>query len=317
MKTSCGIVTSGFRLSLLTSIFVLACSGCVNTPAPQVARTAANAGHANTVAISTPSPIAPQSSPAGTPSPSSTLPVVFSGTAADQSTDIAVPDVVSEVIGQVDSDRTLTDLRKLTGETPVCNNNGCHTIVNRLTGGKELAWARDYVDEQLSRAGFSVEFDDWSGSGYTDQNLIARKTGISLPNEEIYFVAHVDGVKKFWSSRFPAADDNASGVVDLLELARVLSAHSFKRTVVLLFSTGEEQGELGVNSYISQLTPEELASIKYVVDVDMIGYDGNRDEVMELWHGGHPPSLALARLMSDTIKEYQLNLAPRFVVGCG
>jgi Zn-dependent M28 family amino/carboxypeptidase len=85
----------------------------------------------------------------------------------------------------------------------------------------------------------------------------------------------------------------------------------------LLFTTGEEQGTLGVQSYIDQLTPQELGSIKYVVNVDMVGYDGNGDGVMELWHGGHTPSMALTQTMSDTIQAYQLDLSPGFVVGCG
>jgi Zn-dependent M28 family amino/carboxypeptidase len=102
-----------------------------------------------------------------------------------------------------------------------------------------------------------------------------------------------------------------------LELARILSSHTFSRTVVLLFTTGEEQGRLGALSYLNQLSPPELGSIKYAVDVDMVGYDGNRDGVMELWHGGHAPSMAVTEMMSETIRAYQLDLVPEFVVGCG
>ena len=190
------------------------------------------------------------------------------------------------------------------------------TITNRLTGSEGLDWAKDYLYEDLVSLGYSVEIRDWSWSGYADQNLIARKLGVFTPTEEIYFVAHLDGVKES-EERYPAADDNASGVVDGLELARIFSSFSFARTVVLLFSTGEEQGTIGVQRYLDQLSPEELSSIKYVINVDMIGYDGNGDGVMELWHGGHSPSLALAQMMSEIIDAYQLDLDQRFVVGCG
>ena len=74
---------------------------------------------------------------------------------------------------------------------------------------------------------------------------------------------------------------------------------------------------LGVRSYLDQLSPNELASIKYAVNVDMVGYDGNRDEVMQLWHAGHPPSLELTQMMSETIRAYQLDLAPLLIIGCG
>ena len=83
--------------------------------------------------------------------------------------------------------------------------------------------------------------------------------------------------------RFPAADDNASGVVDLLELARVISDYSLSRTVVLFFDTGEEQDGRAASSYLNQLSPQELNAIRDVITIDMVGYDANRDGVMELW----------------------------------
>ena len=234
-----------------------------------------------------------------------------------QTTEISPTQVVWQMLGQVNQDRALSGLRRLTGEEPICAGTECYTITNRLTGSEGLHRATDYISEELISLGYAVEFRNWSRSGRSDRNVIARKPGVYAAAEEIYFVAHVDGVKPSAEERFPAADDDASGVVDTLELARILSSHTFSRTVVLLFTTGEEQGTLGVQSYLDQLSPPELGSIKYAVDVDMVGYDGNRNGVMELWHGGHSPSLALTQMMSETIRAYQLGLAPRFVVGCG
>jgi len=233
-----------------------------------------------------------------------------------QTTLISPTQVVWGMLGQVNQDRALNDLRQLTGESPICTSSGCYTIANRLTGSEGLHWAMDYLYEKLLSLGYSVEFRDWSRSGYADRNLIARKPGMAAPAEEVYVVAHVDGVGD-GGDRYPAADDDASGVVDNLELARVLSSRSFSRTVVLFFSTGEEKGALGVKSYLAQLSPNELSSIKYVVDVDMVGYDANGDGVMQLWHGGEAQSLRLTQLMSETIKAYQLDLAPLLQIGCG
>ena len=235
---------------------------------------------------------------------------------SSQPTVISPTDVVREMLGQVNRERTLNDLRQLTGEEPICVADVCYTIIGRLTGSEGLRWATNYISNALVSLGYSVEVQNWSRSGHADRNVVARKPGVISPTEEVYFVAHVDGVQTS-SERFPAADDNASGVIDNLELARILSNYSFSRTVVLLFSTGEEQGTLGVKSYLAELSPEELSSIKYVINLDMVGYDANHDGVMELWHGGHTPSLALAQIMSETISAYQLDLAPKFIVGCG
>jgi len=221
------------------------------------------------------------------------------------------------MLGQIDRDRALDDLRRLTGEEPICRGADCFTITNRLTGSEGLRRATDYIAAELQSLGYRVEFQDWSRRGRSDRNLIARKPGVRAPGEEVYFVAHVDGVGPNNVDRFPAADDNAGGAVDLLEMARVLSSHQFSRTLVLLFSTGEEQGTLGVRSHLEQLSAPELAAIKVAVNVDVIGYDANDDRVMELWHGGGPKSMVVTQMMSDTIRAYRLDLAPSIAPGCG
>lgn len=225
-------------------------------------------------------------------------------------------DIIWEMLEQVSKDRALRDLSQLTGEQPICTDNGCSTITNRGTGSEGLQWAKNYVYEELVRLGYSVELQDWSRSGYADQNVIARKLGMVSSDEEIYFVAHLDGVTPGGIERSPAADDNATGVVSILELARVLSNRMFNSSVVLLFSTGEEQGALGVRSFVDQLSPEQISAIRYVVDVEMLGYDADRDGVMQFWSGDHPPSLLFAQRLSEIINNYQLDLVPRVVSGC-
>jgi hypothetical protein len=228
----------------------------------------------------------------------------------------APDDFILDIIASVRQDRIVNDLKQLTGETPLCIDSACFTIQNRLTGSEGLRHAKDYVFKELSSLGYSVVRQDWSLEGYSDQNIIARKTGTLYPNEAIYLVAHLDGVKTTADERFPAADDDGSGVVDLLELARVLSSYTFNRTLVLLFSTGEEQGVLGVRSHVSALSASELSAIQYVVSIDMVGYDANRDSAMQLWSGDHVPSLTFAQQLSELIQEYPLDLSPQVITGC-
>ena len=220
-------------------------------------------------------------------------------------------DTIWGMLAEVDRDRAEDDLRRLTGEEPLCISAGCYNVTHRHTGSEELEWAMDYLYENLDPLGYTVRFAEWSN----DRNLIVTKSGVISPTEKIYLVAHVDGEKQS-EEKYPAADDNASSVVNGLELARVFSNYSFSRTIVLFFSTGEEQGARGVREYLEHLPPAELAAIKYVINRDVTGYDANGDEVMELVHGGHPPSIALAQVMSETIDAYQLNLNQRMIAGC-
>jgi acetylornithine deacetylase/succinyl-diaminopimelate desuccinylase-like protein len=229
---------------------------------------------------------------------------------------IPAEDLIWEMIRRVDIERALNDLRQFTGEMPLCIDTECRTITDRETGSEGLSRAKEYVYNQLVNLGYSVAIRDWSREGWTDQNIIASKPGLVSPDEEIYFVAHMDGVLPAGVIRSPAADDNASGTVDLLETARILSRYTFNRTLVLLFSTGEEQGVEGVQSYVDQLSQADISAIKYVVNVDMVGYDSDHDGVMQLWAGDHQPSLMFAQKLRDIILSYQLNLVPRVVTGC-
>jgi hypothetical protein len=228
---------------------------------------------------------------------------------SSQTTEIIPLEIVQEMIGQVDQERILSDLRRLTGVDQICTHAGCYTITDRDTGSVGLQWAKEYFYEELVNLGYTIELQDWSMDGYSDQNLIVRKLGRIKPEEEIYFVAHLDGVPL--SS---AADDNASGAVSLLELARIIKNRYLGYSVVMIFSTGEEHGALGVWSYVNHLTPPELNAIRYAVDIDMIGYDSNDDGAMQLWSGDQP--LDLAQKLSEIIDAYQIGLTARIVPGC-
>jgi hypothetical protein len=302
------------RTTMLTLVFVITALGCIGSPIspPIITAMETSNGIQKTVDIDN-NPVSALSSNTLN---SATIMPLFEPLNHLQVA-AAADDFVWNLLGEVNFERALNDLNLLTGEVPICIDNSCYTINNRLTGSDGLQWGKDYVSAELTRHGYLVEIHDWSLSGYSDQNIVARKTGVLHPEEEIYLVAHLDGAKSIWSDKFPAADDNGSGVVDILEVARVLSKYSFERSVVFLISTGEEQGTLGVLSYLDQLTADEIGAIKYAINIDMVGYDANQDGAMELWYGDHEPSLELVTRMNEIILNYQLGLFPEFVVGCG
>ncbi|MDX6531594.1 MAG: hypothetical protein QOH41_3884 [Blastocatellia bacterium] len=66
------------------------------------------------------------------------------------------------------------------------------------------------------------------------------------------------------------ADDNASGVAGLIELARMLSLQKLKRTVVFIAFSGEEEGLIGSSYYVNHpIVP--LANTVAMINMDMIG----------------------------------------------
>ena len=65
-------------------------------------------------------------------------------------------------------------------------------------------------------------------------------------------------------------EDNGSGSALVLELARVMSAYTFKKTIVFLLTTGEEQGLYGAHAFSQYVIDKEIP-LKAVLNNDVIG----------------------------------------------
>ncbi len=68
----------------------------------------------------------------------------------------------------------------------------------------------------------------------------------------------------------PGANDDASGVAAVLELARVLSAHAFEATIHFAAFSGEEQGLLGSTRFAAEAATAGL-DIEAMITNDIIG----------------------------------------------
>lgn len=68
----------------------------------------------------------------------------------------------------------------------------------------------------------------------------------------------------------PGADDNGSGTVLVMELARVMSRYTFEHTVVFMATTGEEQGLLGAEAFADYCVQENIG-VKAVLNNDVVG----------------------------------------------
>ena len=94
-----------------------------------------------------------------------------------------------------------------------------------------------------------------------------------LKNEYVVFMAHYDhlGVRGD-GEVYNGADDNGSGTVTLMELAKAFGSLKVKpeRSIVFLWVTGEEPGMLGSSWYVAHpLLP--LENIIACINLDMVG----------------------------------------------
>jgi hypothetical protein len=110
---------------------------------------------------------------------------------------------------------------------------------------------------------------------------LVRGEDPALAEEYVVLGAHYDHVGIDGRGRIGAgADDNASGVAGMLEIAEALAAAGPRRSVFCCAFAGEEEGLLGSRAFCSAL-PVPKAQIVAMVNLDMIGR-GGADEVVAI-----------------------------------
>ena len=127
-------------------------------------------------------------------------------------------------------------------------------------------FVREYIRQELAQWG-TVETHEFKVQEQTHQNLILDLRGsqaLDLP--PILIGAHYDAVPGT-----PGADDNATGVAVLLELAATFAAHPLKYPVRLVAFDMEEYGLLGSTAYASKLKAQGQ-KLKLMLSLEMLGY---------------------------------------------
>jgi hypothetical protein len=120
------------------------------------------------------------------------------------------------------------------------------------------------------------------------QNLVGYLPGTDprFADQAIIISAHYDHLGYGWPDEraaaaagalYPGADDNASGIAVLLELARAYaSGPPPPRSLVFLALSGEEAGLLGSAHYVQNPRPVPLGGIRAVVNMDTVGRLGEQ-----------------------------------------
>lgn len=156
-------------------------------------------------------------------------------------------------------------------------------------------YAQQYIREQLAQWG-TVEIDDFSVRGRIHHNFILDLPPLSPPQASggkqekspqasggkqdnrgiekqikkrlppIVIGAHYDTVPGS-----PGADDNATGVAVLLELARDIASGPLKYPVQLVAFDMEEYGYLGSSHHAAKYKQQQ-ESIRLMISLEMLGY---------------------------------------------
>jgi len=112
-----------------------------------------------------------------------------------------------------------------------------------------------------------------NGDRYQFVNVIGKLHGSDsrLAGEYVVISAHYDHLPSKNGAVYPGANDNASGVSLLLELAGHFSNNRPKRSLIFAAFSGEEDGRMGSRDFVAKLSPTGLAAINAVINLDTVG----------------------------------------------
>jgi Zn-dependent M28 family amino/carboxypeptidase len=133
-----------------------------------------------------------------------------------------------------------------------------------------LRAAADYIREEFEAAGFAVRAQAYEAHAVRCENLEVTIAGARRASEIVLAGAHYDTVEGS-----PGADDNASGVAGLLEIARALRDGRPGRTLKLVAFVNEEPpffpfGEMGSKLY-ADAARARGDDIRLMVSLEMLG----------------------------------------------
>jgi Iap family predicted aminopeptidase len=134
----------------------------------------------------------------------------------------------------------------------------------------------------------------------TSWNIVGDLPGSEFPGEIVMLGSHYDG-----HDISQGAVDPASGVVAVMEAARILSKYAapLPRTLRFVLWGVEEIGLLGSKAYVEQHAAE-LENIRFYLNMDAAGGDGPKDINLHKW-----PEL------QDTFESYQKEMILDFAIG--
>lgn len=144
-------------------------------------------------------------------------------------------------------------------------------------------------------------------------NLLAKIEGINA-NEYVVVGAHYDhlgiDITLDGDKIYNGADDNASGVSAVLQLAKAFIASGEKpqRTIIFAFWDGEEIGTLGSQYFVHNCP--FVTSIKSYLNYDMIGRNSNESNPSQVDYFYTQAYPTFANWLKRDIEKYKLNLEP-------
>ncbi len=147
---------------------------------------------------------------------------------------------------------------------------------------------------------FTININNKLINNFKTANICGWVKGTAHPDSIIFITAHYDhlgGMGK--DTYFPGANDNASGVALLLNLAHYYAKHPQKYSIGFICFAGEEAGLIG-SKYFTEHPLVTLKHIRFLINTDLAGTGEEGITVVNATE--FPKEFAMMNAVNDTNK---------------
>ncbi len=109
--------------------------------------------------------------------------------------------------------------------------------------------------------------------GYKTSNVVATIRGTEHADSFIVLTGHYDHLGRMGKDTYmPGANDNASGIAMILDMARELKKNPPKYSVMLIGFAGEEAGLVGSYFFVQEMDKfVDINAIRFLINMDLMG----------------------------------------------
>lgn len=193
------------------------------------------------------------------------------------------------VAARTPMDYTLDNADNVRAVLPALSADAIHKTIGELSamknryfrsesGAAASAWLAQRWRSFTPRTDVTIELFD---HGYPQKSVIMTIPGTTHPDEVVVIGGHLDSISPGGTSgTAPGADDDASGIATLTEVARVLLAADFRpaRTVKFMAYAAEEVGLRGSLSIVKDFQKRHV-NVVGVLQLDMTNYQGSDRDI--------------------------------------
>ena len=192
--------------------------------------------------------------------------------AAAQALDYTIDrdDVVRAVLPAIREDEILSTIRALSSRK--------NRYYRSESGAAVSVWLRDRWRGFTRRSDVTVELFD---QGYPQKSVILTIPGTTRPDEIVVIGGHLDSIAVGGTaSDAPGADDDASGIATLDDVARALLAADFRpeRTIQFMAYAAEEVGLRGSQAIVRDYKKRGVKVVG-ALQLDMTNYQGSDRDI--------------------------------------